>query len=258
MLKIDEVRGVVSVDGPDGETTHPLESPEAFRLVSKAWVRCGWDTKYVYSFSWMGRPIIQLPEDVLRIQEVIYRVKPDVIIETGVAHGGSLIFYASLFKAMGRGRVIGIDIDQVNFAAEYRERAIEDLCSYFGPSVRSLAEEKVLSRLIGRTRPAAGDAEVLSDQLLLAQDWMVINALAMEPLGHIAGVASSFVGFYATAASAIFGWIIGQAFDGTVRPLTIGFTLLAGLTLVSVLWTEHGRLFTSRDMPAHGERGSAR
>jgi cephalosporin hydroxylase len=59
----------------------------------------------------MGRPIIQLPEDMLRIQEVIYRVRPDVLIETGIAHGGSLIFYASLFKGIGSGRVIGIDID---------------------------------------------------------------------------------------------------------------------------------------------------
>ena len=111
MLKIDEARGILIAEGPEGESVHPLESAEAFRLISRAWVRCGWDTKYVYSFSWMGRPVIQLPEDMLRIQEVIYRVKPDVIIETGVAHGGSLIFYASLFEAMGRGRVIGIDIE---------------------------------------------------------------------------------------------------------------------------------------------------
>lgn len=111
MLKIDEAQGVVITEGPEGETTHKFDSPEAFRLISNAWVRCGWDTKYVYSFSWMGRPVIQLPEDMLRIQEVIYNVKPDVLIETGVAHGGSLIFYASLFRAMGRGRVVGIDIE---------------------------------------------------------------------------------------------------------------------------------------------------
>ncbi|MFA5951851.1 MAG: CmcI family methyltransferase [Hyphomicrobium sp.] len=111
MLKIDEANGVVIAEGPGGDVVHRLDSPEAFKLVSDAWLRCGWDTKYVYSFCWMGRPIIQLPEDVLRIQEVIYNVKPDVVIETGVAHGGSLIFYASLFKAMGRGRVIGIDIE---------------------------------------------------------------------------------------------------------------------------------------------------
>src|SRR3954469_20722919 len=111
MITIDEDKGLVSVDGPEGRVSHALASPEAFAIVSRAWLRCGWDTKYVYGFSWMGRPIIQLPEDMLRIQEVIYRVKPDVIIETGVAHGGSLIFYASLCKAMERGRVIGIDIE---------------------------------------------------------------------------------------------------------------------------------------------------
>ena len=67
--------------------------------------------KYPYGFSWMGRPVIQLPEDMITVQEVIYRVKPDVVIETGIAHGGSLIFSASLCKAMGKGRVIGVDID---------------------------------------------------------------------------------------------------------------------------------------------------
>jgi cephalosporin hydroxylase len=59
----------------------------------------------------MGRPIIQLPEDMVRAQELIFRVKPDVLIETGIAHGGSLVFYASLFKTMERGRVIGVDIE---------------------------------------------------------------------------------------------------------------------------------------------------
>src|SRR6185503_2597265 len=71
----------------------------------------GWDNKYVYSFSWLGRPIIQLPEDMVRLQEIIYRVQPDVIIETGVAHGGSLVFYASLCQAMNQGRVVGVDIE---------------------------------------------------------------------------------------------------------------------------------------------------
>ena len=111
MITIDEAAGVVTVDTPRGPVSHSLASAEGFKVVSDAWVRCGWDAKYVYSFSWMGRPIIQLPDDMVRIQEVIYAVKPDVIIETGVAHGGSLIFYASLCKAMGRGRIVGIDIE---------------------------------------------------------------------------------------------------------------------------------------------------
>ncbi len=111
MIIIDETNGLVSTDGPDGKASWPMASAEAFRIVSDAWIRCGWDAKYVYSFTWMGRPIIQLPDDMVRIQEVIYSLKPDVIIETGVAHGGSLIFYASLCKAMERGRIIGVDIE---------------------------------------------------------------------------------------------------------------------------------------------------
>ncbi|MEZ6147671.1 MAG: CmcI family methyltransferase [Planctomycetaceae bacterium] len=58
-----------------------------------------------------GRPIIQLPEDMIRMQEVIWRIQPDVLVEMGVAHGGSLVFYASLFEAMHQGRVVGVDIE---------------------------------------------------------------------------------------------------------------------------------------------------
>lgn len=105
-----EAKSVTRVEGNDSRTV-PLWSRDAFEWLSREWVRLGWNQKYQYSFSWMGRPIIQLPEDIVRIQEVIYRVQPDVIIETGVAHGGSLVLYASLCKAIGRGRVVGIDIE---------------------------------------------------------------------------------------------------------------------------------------------------
>jgi cephalosporin hydroxylase len=88
-----------------------LYTKEAFELLSRQWIKLGWNQKYTYTFSWLGRPIIQLPEDMIRTQEVIYRLKPDVIIETGVAHGGSLIYYAGLCKVMEKGRVIGIDIE---------------------------------------------------------------------------------------------------------------------------------------------------
>lgn len=110
-IRIDLISGVVTLENDSESSDLPLSSPEAFSAISRAWLRSGWDSKYVYGFSWMGRPIIQLPEDLLRIQEIIYRVKPDVLIETGIAHGGSLIFYASLFRAMEKGHVIGIDIE---------------------------------------------------------------------------------------------------------------------------------------------------
>ena len=111
MIKIDLEQGIVSVE-KDGRTReYKLDTPEAFKIVSEAWLRAGWDNKYVYSFTWLGRPIIQLPEDMIRLQEVIHAVQPDVIVETGVAHGGALVFYASLCKAMDRGRVIGVDVE---------------------------------------------------------------------------------------------------------------------------------------------------
>ncbi|NBB12916.1 cephalosporin hydroxylase family protein [Pseudomonas sp. SLFW] len=67
--------------------------------------------KYCYHFSWMGRPIIQYPQDIIAMQEIIWTVRPDVIVETGIAHGGSILFYASMMELMGHGEVIGIDID---------------------------------------------------------------------------------------------------------------------------------------------------
>jgi len=68
--------------------------------------------KYSYNFTWLGRPIIQYPQDMIAMQEIIWQVKPDLIIETGIAHGGSLIFYASMLELLGNnGQVLGIDID---------------------------------------------------------------------------------------------------------------------------------------------------
>ncbi len=68
--------------------------------------------RYSYNFSWLGRPIIQFPQDILAMQEIVWRVRPGLIIETGIAHGGSLVFYASLLELLGgEGQVLGIDID---------------------------------------------------------------------------------------------------------------------------------------------------
>jgi cephalosporin hydroxylase len=67
--------------------------------------------RYTYLWSWMGVPIIQVPADIVATQEVIWSAKPDVIIETGVARGGSLIFSAAMLTLLGRGKVIGVDID---------------------------------------------------------------------------------------------------------------------------------------------------
>jgi len=72
--------------------------------------------KYSYNFSWMGRPIIQYPQDMIAVQEIVWQVKPDLIIETGIARGGSIIFYASLLELLslsghGDGMIVGVDVD---------------------------------------------------------------------------------------------------------------------------------------------------
>jgi cephalosporin hydroxylase len=67
--------------------------------------------QYSYNFTWMGRPIIQYPQDMVAMQELIWEVQPDLIIETGIAHGGSIIYYASILELIGHGQVLGIDID---------------------------------------------------------------------------------------------------------------------------------------------------
>jgi cephalosporin hydroxylase len=109
-ITIDTEAKTLNSSSGGTEHQHPLYSKAAFEILSDLWVKVGWNEKYSYTFSWMGRPIIQLPEDMIRTQELIYATRPDVIVETGVAHGGSLIYYASLCTAMGHGRVIGVDI----------------------------------------------------------------------------------------------------------------------------------------------------
>jgi cephalosporin hydroxylase len=110
-LTLDTDAQTLTVAADGATEILPLYSKEAFEALSRQWVRVGWNQKYQYTFSWMGRPVIQLPEDMVRMQEVIYRLQPDVIVETGVAHGGSLVLYASLCKAMDKGRVVGVDIE---------------------------------------------------------------------------------------------------------------------------------------------------
>lgn len=87
-----------------GEDAHIRETALDFTAQSMR-------SQYSYNFSWMGRPIIQYPQDMVAMQELIWEVQPDLIIETGIAHGGSLIYYASLLELIGDGYVLGVDID---------------------------------------------------------------------------------------------------------------------------------------------------
>jgi cephalosporin hydroxylase len=88
-----------------------LANDHEIQRLSLDWMIASLPHRYSYNFAWMGLPIIQYPQDIVAMQEIIWRVRPDLIIETGVARGGSLVYYASLLELIGNGRVIGIDID---------------------------------------------------------------------------------------------------------------------------------------------------
>jgi cephalosporin hydroxylase len=94
------------------EFIRKMESSRSLHEVSREWFLASSQYEYSYHFNWLGRPIIQFPQDILAMQEIVWSVKPDLIIETGIARGGSLIFYASLLELIGAGGiVVGIDID---------------------------------------------------------------------------------------------------------------------------------------------------
>lgn len=101
----------VTIEDNNETTTVDLYSPEGLELISGLWIKLCAQYKLMYETTWLGIPIIQLPEDIVIMQELIWKIRPDVIIECGLAHGGSALFYASLLDLIGRGFVIGIDVE---------------------------------------------------------------------------------------------------------------------------------------------------
>ncbi len=90
------------------DTDDPVE---AFQQVSRHYLRLGYELLHWTTYSWMGRQLVQLPDDVLRLAEAVWRVQPDVILETGAYEGGSSLLFATLCRMMGKGRVISVEID---------------------------------------------------------------------------------------------------------------------------------------------------
>jgi cephalosporin hydroxylase len=193
MIQIDNEKGIVRKDGLE----YPMGSPEAFKIISDLWLRSGWDTKYVYSFSWMGRPVIQLPEDMIRIQEVIFDLQPDLIIETGVAHGGSLIFYSTLCKTMDKGRVIGIDIE----IRPHNRKAIEShfLASYITLIEGGSTEIDIVAKVKKHIKPA--------DKVLILLDSNHTYKHVLAELNAYSSMVS--VGSYIVATDGIMEYLVG-------------------------------------------------
>jgi cephalosporin hydroxylase len=110
-ISIDTDEKLITFCREDGCKKLPLYSQEALEALTEVWIKVQWNELQWQSISWHGFPIFQLPEDLLRLQEAIFRIEPDVIVETGVNQGGSAVFFASLCRLMGKGRVVSIDIN---------------------------------------------------------------------------------------------------------------------------------------------------
>jgi cephalosporin hydroxylase len=153
IIRIDTDAATVHVQDGSGSRAIPFSDPEAFTVVSKAWLRVGWDVKDVYRFTWLGRPVIQLPEDLVRLQEAVFATKPDAIVETGVAHGGSLVFFASLCELAGHGVVVGVDIE----IRPHNRAAIEAHPLF--PRITLIEGDSTAAETFERVRDAVGRAE---------------------------------------------------------------------------------------------------
>jgi cephalosporin hydroxylase len=196
-VTIDDEAKTLTLDDAGQRSELDLYSDESFEILSRWSLNIGWSRKYSYGFSWMGRPIIQLPDDVVRIQEVIWAVQPTVIVETGVAHGGSLIFYASLFEAMGRGEVIGVDIE-------------------IRPHNRSAIEAHPLARRIALIEGSSTDAATLDAvrARLKPDDRVLVILDSDHSRGHVAAELEAYApmvsqGSYIVATDGIMRDLVG-------------------------------------------------
>ena len=148
-IVIDSAAHSLILGEGESENKVDLYSKAAFDVLSLQWIQMGRAMGYDRNFSWFGHPIRQLPEDLMRLQEVVCCLRPDVIVETGVCDGGLLMFNGMLCQALGNGRVIGID------------RVID-----------SAARETIVQRMLG-SRISLLEGDSTSDEVLKSVDRMI-------------------------------------------------------------------------------------
>jgi cephalosporin hydroxylase len=188
---VDTTRMTLEITRDGNVETVDLYSPSSFRVLSDLWLTVGWSLKYSYQFTWLGRPIIQMPEDMIRIQELVCLLRPDVIVETGVAHGGGQVFFASLCKLLGKGRVIGVDIE----IRRHNRAALE--AHELSPLITLIEGSSVDPGVIRAVRAAVRPAEVV----LVILDSNHTKAHVLDELEAYAPLVS--IGSYIIAADGI-------------------------------------------------------
>tara|TARA_Y100001936_G_C16085577_1_gene681458 strand:- start:375 stop:1103 length:729 start_codon:yes stop_codon:yes gene_type:complete len=127
-----------------------MKNDNKLKKLTSGWFNKSFNHEYSYHFTWLGRPIIQYPQDMIGLQELIWKIKPDLIVETGIARGGSLIFSASVLEMIGKGRVIGIDIDirKQNKNEIKKHRLFKRITMLEGSSL----DEKIVKRVYNLAR----------------------------------------------------------------------------------------------------------
>lgn len=114
----------LNINAEDGSERRDVDlySEEGLALAAELWLKASCHHRIMYEPTWMGIPIIQYPTDMVMMQELLWKVRPDFVIETGVAHGGSCVLHASVLELIGKGQVIGVDIE----IRKYNETAIKN------------------------------------------------------------------------------------------------------------------------------------
>ncbi|PZR30024.1 MAG: cephalosporin hydroxylase [Citrobacter freundii] len=166
--------------------------------------------QYSYNFKWMGRPVIQYPQDILAMQELIWEIKPDLIIETGIAHGGSLIFYASMLELVGKGEVLGIDID----IREHNKKEIEAHPMF--KRIKMMQGSSIAPEMVEKVKAFAKDKSVI----MVVLDSNHTHEHVLEELKAYAPLVS--VGSYAVVFDTIVEYLPEDYLPGHKRPWGIG------------------------------------
>jgi cephalosporin hydroxylase len=137
------------------EVVVDLYSKEGGELINSLYLKLATEFQWMYLPKWLGRPIIQVPHDIVIMQELLWNIQPDVIVECGVAHGGSLILSASICQLIGKGKVIGVDVE----IRPHNREAIEK--HFLSPRIELIEGSSVLPETVAKVKDKLGDAKVV-------------------------------------------------------------------------------------------------
>ncbi len=185
----------INIMNDSGGKEVDIFTQEGLDAVTRLWIKTATHHRLMYEPTWLGIPIIQLPEDIVIMQELIWKLKPDVIVETGIAHGGSAVFYASLLELIGKGKVVAVDVD----IRKHNELAIKShfLAHRIHMIQGSSVDPSVISRVRGEIKP--------TDKVMVTLDSNHSKAHVAKELELYGGIVTP--GSYLVAMDGAQSWV---------------------------------------------------